>query len=116
MTPEEIELLAKTIENASEQDNSLTYVVLSGVALFAPIMALIQRFSIKKAVSKVIEDSVKPQIKIIEKMNKATEKSTEQMFAVMEMHIDELRHMKFEHEDIKKKVSSNTNEINKLKR
>jgi len=115
MTAAEIELLANTIEEATRQDNSLIYVVISIVTLIAPMMALIQKYSLKKTTSKLIRETVTPQIDLIKRMNEASDKSNTQMFAIMEMHIEELRHVKSEHEIIKKKVSHNTDEIRKLK-
>jgi hypothetical protein len=121
MTKEELELLAKTIEEASNNDG-LIYTIIIALTVTAPLIAFIFKSAFKKAVNKVITETIAPQIKLVRDIVDARKTEQEQMFSIMEMHIEELRHIgekQLNLEDaqnkIKKKVASNTRAIKIIK-
>ena len=103
MTPSEVEQIADAIKEA---DNSNTiYVVVSILIVLLPILLWAGRIIFKKTISQVVEDSVQPQVDLVKELVDVRHQENQQLFNIMEMHIDELRHVKLEQNEIKERVS-----------
>jgi len=103
MTPTEVEQIASAIKEA---DNSNTmYVIVSILIVLLPTLLWAGRIIFKKTISQVVEDSVQPQFNLVKELVDVRHQENKQLFDVMEMHIDELRHIKLEQNEIKERVS-----------
>jgi len=103
MTPTEVEQIASAIKEA---DNSNTmYVIVSILIVLLPSLLWAGRVIFKKTISQVVEDSVKPQVNLVKELVNVRHQENQQLFDIMEMHIDELRHVKLEQNHIKERVN-----------
>lgn len=114
MTPEEIKQIAETIENSS--DSSGLYIVISILIVLAPVLIWAIRIVLKNTVEEIVDKGVTPQIDLLEKTFKRDQEANEQMFNIMEMHIDELRHVKIEQEEMKRRIGANQDQIQEMKK
>ena len=103
MSPEELKEITEALNNA---DNSETiYVITSVLIVLIPVLLWAGKIIFKKTLSQVVKESVEPQIDVVKDLIEVRKKENEQMFKIMEMHIDELRRVKFEQNEIKERVS-----------
>lgn len=103
MKPEEIEQIVEAIEKA---DNSnIIYVSVSILVALIPVFLWVGKMVFKKTIAQVVEDSVQPQVDLVKDIVQSNRKDNDNLYRIMEMHIDELRHIKVEQEGIKQRVS-----------
>lgn len=107
MKPEQVELLVNAIEH--ENNSTWLYVLISLLVILGPLLIWAVRIVFRASISDLINKSIKPQIELLEESFETNKKANTQMFTIMEMHIEELRH-------IKENVTKNTEEIEKIKR
>ncbi len=113
MTPEDIKQVVDAV--ASSGDNTLVYVLTSIAAVLVPVIIWASKIVFKKTIDQVVDEAITPQIELLEKTFERDNKAQEQMFSIMEMHIEELRHVKFEQEEIKRKVKINEEDIERIR-
>jgi len=113
MTPEDVQYITDLV--SKEENNTVLYVIISLFVVLTPVVIWAAKIIFKKTVDQVVDEAIKPQIELLEKTFERDNKANEQMFSIMEMHIDELRHIKFEVESNKKEISSNKEDIRRLK-
>jgi len=111
MTPAELEQLSIVLKN--EYDSSTVWIIVSVLILLTPVIIWAVRIIFRNTVKDIVEDSITPQIELLEKTFDQNRKQSDQMFSIMEMHIDELSHVKEEQRLIKTKVDSNEKNIKK---
>lgn len=111
MTPSELEQLSIVLKN--ESNPNTVWIIVSVLILLTPVIIWAVRIIFRNTVKDIVEDSVKPQIELLEKTFEQNRKQADQMFSIMEMHIDELSHIKNEQKDIKMKVDNNEKNIKK---
>jgi len=111
MTPSELEQLSIVLKN--ESDPNTVWIIVSVLILLTPIIIWAVRIIFRNTVKDIVEDSITPQIELLEKTFEQNRMQAGQMFSIMEMHIDELSHVKNEQREIKTKVESNEKNIKK---
>ena len=113
MTPDEIKQIIETIEQTD--DSNALYVVISVLVVLAPVLVWAIRIILKNSIEDIVDKGVTPQIELLEKTFKRDREANEQMFNIMEMHIDELRHVKFQQTEMSKRIEANETNIETLK-
>jgi len=111
MTPAELEQLSIVLKN--ESDPNTVWIIISVLILLTPVIIWAIRIIFRNTVKDIVNDAIKPQIELLEKTFDQNKKQADQMFSIMEMHIDELSHIKNEQREIKTKVESNEKNIKK---
>lgn len=111
MTPTELQDLAQILKDDSNPHT--VWIIVSVLVFLTPVIIWAVRIIFRNTVKDIVEDSVKPQIELLNKTFKQNKDQSEQMFRIMELHIDELIHVKQEQIEIKSRVKKNEENISK---
>lgn len=101
MTATEIEQIANAVKGAAEQDQGLLYILISVLIAAGPVAVRYLRNGFKKEVESVVEKTIEP----IKDLIKARHEENEKMFTIMQLHIDELTHVKKVQQDHSERIT-----------
>jgi predicted esterase YcpF (UPF0227 family) len=113
MEPQEIKNI---IDELNKTENwNFVYFCLAIFSALAPLLVWATRITFKRTISQIVDKTIAPQMELVKEVINQGKTESDQMFRIMEMHIDELRHIKIEQEEIKRRVNKNSKDIKEIK-